>query len=156
MTDDGRYDDVDDLRSQSGRRVWEDFVDIFYAPSHVFARRQNGSFWIPMLVVTLLVGTVYFLTSGAMQPIIDAEFNRQAAAAMRKNPRITPEAMERFRNIATRIGQVMVFVVDADHHRDDRNNAVARWQAVRRTPDIQSRADRRGILLRAESASRPS
>jgi hypothetical protein len=90
--------------------VWEDFVDIFYAPSHVFARRQNGSVWIPILVVTLLVGTVYFLTSGAMQPIMDAEFNRQAAAAMRKNPRITPEAMERFRNIATRIGQVMTFV----------------------------------------------
>jgi hypothetical protein len=90
--------------------VWEDFVDIFYAPSYVFARRQNGSFWIPMLVVTLLVGTVYFLTSGAMQPIMDAEFNRQAAVAMRKNPQITPEAMERFRNIATRIGQVMTLV----------------------------------------------
>jgi hypothetical protein len=90
--------------------VWEDFVDIFYAPSYVFARRENGSFWIPMLVVTLLVGTVYVLTSGAMQPIMDAEFNRQAAVAMRKNPQITPEAMERFRHIASRIGQVMTFV----------------------------------------------
>jgi hypothetical protein len=90
--------------------VWEDFVDIFYAPSYVFARRQNGSFWIPMLVVTLLVGSVYFLTSGAMQPIRDAEFTRQAAVAMQKNPQITPEAMERFRYIGTRIGQVMTFV----------------------------------------------
>ena len=90
--------------------VWEDFVDIFYAPASVFARRQNGSFWIPLLVVTLLVGTVFFITSGAMQPIMDAEFNRQAAVAMRKNPRITPEAMERFRTIATRIGQVTTFV----------------------------------------------
>ena len=90
--------------------VWEDFVDIFYAPSHVFARRQNGSFWIPMLVVTILVGTVYFLTSGAMQPIMDAEFNRQAAAAMRKNPQINAEAMERFRHIAGRVGQVAAFV----------------------------------------------
>jgi hypothetical protein len=89
--------------------VWEDFVDIFYAPSHVFARRQSGSVWVPILVVTILAGTVYFLTSGAMQPIRDAEFNRQAAMAMRKNPQITPEAMERFRNIAGRIGQVMTF-----------------------------------------------
>jgi hypothetical protein len=90
--------------------VWEDFVDIFYAPSYVFARRENGNFWIPMLVVTILVGTVYFLTSGAMQPIFDAEFNRQAAAAMRKNPQFNAEAMERFRHIAGRIGQVATFV----------------------------------------------
>ena len=90
--------------------VWEDFVDIFYAPSHVFARRQNGNVWIPLLVVTILVGTMYFLTSGAMQPIFDAEFNRQAAAAMRKNPQLNPEAMERFRHIAGRVGQVATFV----------------------------------------------
>jgi len=63
-----------------------------------------------MLVVTLLVGSVYLLTSGAMQPIMDAEFNRQAAVAMRKNPEVTPEAMERFRQIGVRIGQVMTFV----------------------------------------------
>lgn len=90
--------------------VWEDFVDIFYAPSYVFARRQNGNVWIPILVVTILVGTVYVLTSSAMQPIMDAEFNRQAAAAMRKNPRITAETMERFRHIATSLRQVLTFV----------------------------------------------
>src|SRR6266550_4239673 len=80
--------------------VWEDFVDIFYAPSYVFARRQNGNVWIPILVVTILMGTVYFMISGAMQPIFDAEFNRQAAAAMRKNPQLNAEAMERFRHFA--------------------------------------------------------
>src|SRR5688500_7351713 len=36
--------------------VWEDFIDIFYAPSSVFARRANASVWPPLLVVTLLVG----------------------------------------------------------------------------------------------------
>ena len=112
--DDGRstMDDAAAVKPVAAPRaaVWEDFVDIFYAPSSVFARRQDGSLWIPMLVVTLLVGTVYYLTSGAMQPIMDAEFNRQAAVAMRKNPRITPEAMEAFRHIAARIGQVVTLV----------------------------------------------
>jgi hypothetical protein len=91
--------------------VWEDFIDIFYAPSNVFARRQHGSFWIPMLAVTMLVGTLFYLNSGAMQPIMDAEFNRGMAAAMRQNPQLTPEAMDRFRQIGTRIGQIVIFVM---------------------------------------------
>jgi Yip1-like protein len=90
--------------------VWEDFVDIFYAPSDVFARRQTGSFWSPLFVVTILTGTVYLLTSGAMQPIFDGEFNRQIAAAMRKNPQINADAMNRFREIASRIAQVAAFI----------------------------------------------
>jgi hypothetical protein len=90
--------------------LWEDFIDIFYAPSDVFARRQNGSFWIPLLVVTLSMGVIYFLTSGAMRPIVDAEFNRQTAAALRHNPQLNAAAIERFRPIASRIAQVVVFV----------------------------------------------
>ena len=34
--------------SPQSRFVWEDFIDIFYAPSQVFARREHGSFWIPL------------------------------------------------------------------------------------------------------------
>ncbi len=92
--------------------VWEDFIDIFYAPSNVFARREHGSFWIPMFVVSLLVGMIFFLNSGAMQPVMDAEFDRGMAAAMRRSPQqITPEAMERIRRIGTTIGQVFIFVI---------------------------------------------
>src|SRR5215213_4622201 len=94
-----------------GTAVWEDFVDILYAPSHVFARRRSGSFWIPMFAVTLLVGALFYLNSGAMQPIMDAEFDRAMAVSMRNNPQITPEAAERFRSIGARIGQVFVFVM---------------------------------------------
>jgi hypothetical protein len=28
--------------------VWEDFIDIFYAPSAVFRRREQGSVLVPM------------------------------------------------------------------------------------------------------------
>ena len=91
--------------------VWEDFIDIFYAPSAVFARRQHGSFWIPLSVVTLLMGALFFMNSGVLQPMMDAEFNRQMAAAIRNNPeRMTPENIERFRQIGTRIGQVAIFL----------------------------------------------
>jgi len=90
--------------------TWEDFIDIFYAPSQVFARREQGSVWIPLVVVTLLMGTLFYLNSGALQPIFDAEFDRGMAVAVRDNPKIPPEAVERMRSVASRIGQVAMFV----------------------------------------------
>jgi hypothetical protein len=90
--------------------LWEDFIDIFYAPSAVFRRREHGSIFIPLLVVTLLTGVIFYLNSGAMQPIFDAEFDRSMAAAMRQNPQFTPEAAERFRQLASRMGLVGIFV----------------------------------------------
>jgi hypothetical protein len=35
---------------------WEDFIDIFYAPASVFARRATSGFFLPMVVVTVLTG----------------------------------------------------------------------------------------------------
>ena len=76
---------------------WEDFIDIFYAPSQVYARRAGSGFGIPMLVVTLLITALAFANSGVMQPIMDAEFARSSAAAMRQNPQLTPEMMAKGR-----------------------------------------------------------
>jgi hypothetical protein len=90
--------------------VWEDFIDVFYAPASVFRRRENGSFFIPLVVVTLLFGGMFYLNSGALRPMFDAEFDRQMAVAMRDNPNMPPEAVERMRDIGARIGQVGAFV----------------------------------------------
>src|SRR4026209_523669 len=73
--------------------LWEDFVDIFYTPSSVFARRSEGKFGMPLLLLVLVGTVLFFLTKNATQPIMDAEFTRQTAAAMRKNPNITAEQM---------------------------------------------------------------
>jgi hypothetical protein len=91
--------------------LWEDFIDILYAPSQVFARRENASFWGPMLIVAFLLGVLFYLNSGAMQPVSDGEFNRGMAAALRRNPQLNPEAMERFRQVTTRMGQIFAFVI---------------------------------------------
>ena len=90
--------------------IWEDFIDIFYAPSAVFRRREHGSVFIPLLVVTVLTGAIFYLNSGAMRPLFDAEFDRQMAAAMRDNPKITPEVVENMRGLGSRIGQIGIFV----------------------------------------------
>src|SRR2546429_3167920 len=79
--------------------LWEDFVDIFYAPSSVFARRSDGKFGLPLLLLIVIGVVLFFLTKNAMQPIMDAEFARQTAAAMRKNPSIDAERLAAGRGI---------------------------------------------------------
>ena len=83
--------------------VWEDFLDIFYAPSSVFARREHGSFWIPLLVVTLAIGILFFVNSGVMDPIMSAEMGRSKAMT---DPRITPEMAEQARSISSVTGKI--------------------------------------------------
>src|SRR5256714_15683978 len=81
--------DVEPAPSKAG--LWEDFVDIFYAPSSVFARRAVGIFGLPLLFLIVVAAILVFLTKYAMQPLIDAEFLRQGAAALRKSPILNQE-----------------------------------------------------------------
>jgi hypothetical protein len=73
--------------------LWEDFVDIFYAPSSVFARRAEGKFGMPLLFLVLVGTVLFFLTKNATQPIMDAEFARNSAKMLRDNPNVTAEQM---------------------------------------------------------------
>jgi hypothetical protein len=83
--------EVDPSPAKAG--LWEDFVDIFYAPSSVFARRSEGKFGLALLFLAIVGGVLFFVTKNATQPIMDAEFTRQTAAALRKNPTMTAEQM---------------------------------------------------------------
>jgi Yip1 domain len=83
--------EVDPSPAKAG--LWEDFVDIFYAPSSVFARRSDGKFGMALLFLVVVGTVLVFVTKNAMQPVMDSEFTRQTAAAMRKNPNITAEQM---------------------------------------------------------------
>lgn len=91
-------------------QIWEDFIDIFYAPSSVFRRRENGNVFIPLAVITIMCGVLFYLNSGVLQPMFDAEFERGMAAAIRQNPKIPPEAVERMRGFAMRLQQVGMFI----------------------------------------------
>jgi Yip1-like protein len=73
--------------------LWEDFVDIFYAPSSVFARRSDGKFGKPLLFLVLTGTVLFFLTKNATQPIMDAEFSRRSAEMLRQNPNMTAEQL---------------------------------------------------------------
>ena len=72
----------------------EDFIDIFFSPSAVFARRANSGFFLVMCVLTLLLGGLFLANRGVMSGIMDAEFARGMAAAAKANPSMTEAQME--------------------------------------------------------------
>ena len=78
--------------------LWEDFVDIFVSPAEVFRRRENGSWFIPLLIVTIAVAIIAFASRGALQSVMDAEFER-SADALRKNPQITEDMIAKTRGV---------------------------------------------------------
>ncbi len=85
----------------------DDFMDIFYAPSSVFARRENASFWVPLLIVSVLLGLAFFANRDLMEPIMEAEMERSMAAS---GQQLTPEQAEAARRFTTGIGSVTAFL----------------------------------------------
>jgi hypothetical protein len=89
--------------------VLDDFMDIFYAPSSVFARRANSSFFVPMIIVTVLLGVIFMANRDLIDPIMEAEFAR----AMSQNPQtaqLTPEQLEAGRKFAGTFATVGAFI----------------------------------------------
>lgn len=90
--------------------LFEDFIDIFYAPSKVFARRANSGFWAVTLILAVVIGALVFANSGAMEGITDAEFQRQATKMMEQNPQLTLEQIEKGRGVGEMITKVGAFL----------------------------------------------
>ncbi len=70
-----------------------DLVEIYYAPSDVFRRREGGEFGIPLLVLAVVMTALYYASASAMQPVMDAEWARGMPGLMRKFPKATPEML---------------------------------------------------------------
>jgi hypothetical protein len=81
---------------------------IFFAPSRVFAERENRDWVLPLFIVTVLVALVFFGARPYMQPAIDAETTRQMAATVRANPQLTPAQIEGARSMGEKFAFVGV------------------------------------------------
>jgi len=91
--------------------LWEDYVDIFYAPSQVFARRESGNFWIPLLVVTVLFGLLWLASARVLGPVFDAEWDRQLRRMMERNPQTPVEQLEAGRAMVQRFQALSVLFI---------------------------------------------
>jgi hypothetical protein len=69
-----------DAAPQPKAALWEDFLEIFYAPSRVFARRGGNDWGIPLLVLIVLAAIITFATWGLLRPLAEADAARDLAA----------------------------------------------------------------------------
>ncbi|HET9424665.1 MAG TPA: YIP1 family protein [Gemmatimonadaceae bacterium] len=74
--------------------LWEDFIDIFYAPSTVFERRRNANPWPMILIVTVIVTLIGVLTWNSLSPVFESEIRTQFAKAMAANPQMTADMVD--------------------------------------------------------------
>jgi hypothetical protein len=74
--------------------VWEDLLEILYAPSAVFARRKETvAFGLALVILTVLTAVVFFATKSGFEPVLDAMVKQQSAEVLRQNPQMTPEQL---------------------------------------------------------------
>ncbi len=72
--------------------LWEDLLEIFYAPTAVFTRRrETPAFGLALVVLVVIMAGLTLAFRGIMEPIFDVEWNRNMALAAAKNPQLTPE-----------------------------------------------------------------
>lgn len=90
-----------------GGSVWEDLIDIYYAPSKVFERRRDGRFWVPLIVLTVMTIVLYFATKPYLQPLYDSIYDK-VIADMAKNPKMTEEMLSTMRGRMESFGWVNV------------------------------------------------
>jgi hypothetical protein len=76
---------------------WEDVIDIFVQPADVFRRRQDKSVWPPMLFVAISIAVIVYATFTTLEPMYDAEFTRNTAKTLAKNPQLTAEMLDKSR-----------------------------------------------------------
>lgn len=81
----------------------EDFLDIFYAPSAVFARRRDASPWAALLVVTGLFAIAWYIFISLLKPVFDAQMAQQMAASMAN---MTPEQQAQVQQMQGRFGPI--------------------------------------------------
>lgn len=101
---------------QPAAGLWEDFVDIFYQPSAVFDRRRDGKFGLALLVLAVITGILAFALHNGLAPIMDAVMAKQQAAALAKNPGMTPEqlaSMSGFMENASKFGAIIFVPIGA-------------------------------------------
>lgn len=82
--------------------VFEDFLDIFYAPSQVFERRRDGQFGLALFILVLIMVALYFAFRGVMEPLYDTMVDAQIAAAVKQNPEIPAAQMEGMRGMMSK------------------------------------------------------
>ena len=90
--------------------VWEDFIDIFYAPSTVFDRRRLGQFGPALMLLIALSVLLVIGFWNALQPMFEATVDMSLRQAAAKGQPMPPEAMAAARKYGSMFAGVMAVI----------------------------------------------
>ncbi len=88
----------------------DDYLDVFVSPTALFTRRSDGKFGQALLVIVILSAILFFATKSAMAPIMDAEFTKGMAGAMKANPNMTPEQIEAAKKFGSMFAPIFILI----------------------------------------------
>jgi hypothetical protein len=92
--------------------VIEDIIDIFHSPSAVFARRRTDpKFWAAFFILALLMSVIGYVMLKNLSSVMDAQFAKQSAAVLKKNPQVTEEQLATMRRMGEKFAPVGFAVV---------------------------------------------
>jgi len=75
--------------------VWEDLLEVVYAPRAVFTRRvPYQAFGAAMVILTIASAAIFFATRQSLEPIFDATVTQQIAEIHRQNPQLKEEQLQ--------------------------------------------------------------
>jgi hypothetical protein len=90
--------------------LWEDFIDIFYAPREVYARRREAGFGFVLVILTVVMTALFFVAQGPLADAFAAEFRRGMEQAGAAGQQMTAEQMEGARRMGSIFGTVSMLV----------------------------------------------
>ena len=90
--------------------IFEDFIDVFYTPSTVYARRQNSSVWPYFLIIAVLAAVLTLASQSVYSAAIDGDFTRRMTKVMAENPQLTEEMVSRQRGFSEKFGMVAMYL----------------------------------------------
>src|SRR5438552_17743890 len=88
---------------------WEDLIDIFVQPADVFRRRENASYWPPLIVLSVVLALFTLANANVLQPIFYAELSCQIAPATKLNAQTTTEIAQRVPSVVGMIQCVVCY-----------------------------------------------
>ena len=84
--------------------LWEDFIDVLYAPARVFERRRGRGFGAPLLILAVLFAIVAGATMSLTRPIFDRQMDMQIAQMRKKG--MSEEQVAGARGTMEKIGSI--------------------------------------------------
>lgn len=96
--------------AEQSASVWEDMIDIFYAPGSVFTRRRLGRYGLALLMLSIASFALYFAARPLMEAVMDAEMTRGMARTAAANPEMTEEQLAMGRAMGEKFGAFAAYL----------------------------------------------